>query len=170
MITKKVMLPMAAIALVGASAVGIGATQAASNPNSKNQSLVQDIASTFNLDPAKVQAVFNSHAQAQASSDQARYQDMLQKAVTDGKITQSQMSAILAEHNTLLTQLQSAKSQTGSARRDAIKAVNQAAKTWASQNNVSVRWLLGPRRLRDGGPGVAPASSPSPSTSPTPSS
>jgi hypothetical protein len=170
MISKKVILPMAAITLVGAGVVGIQATQAASGPNGPSQSLVQDIAKTFNLDPSKVQAVFTAHAQAQASESQTRYQDMLQNAVTNGKLTQAQMAAILAEHNALVSQLQAAQSQSGQAKADAIRAVYQDAKAWAEQNSVAQRWLLGPRRLRDRGPHVAPSPAPSPVTSPTPSS
>jgi hypothetical protein len=165
MISRKVMLPMAAVALVGAGAVGIQVTQAAGSSTGKNQSLVQDIASTFSLDPAKVQAVFNAHAKDQASARQTRYEDMLQKAVIDGKLTSSQMSAVLTEHNTLVSQLQAAKAQTGTARSTALKAVYQDANTWAKQNSISPRWLLGPRHLRDAGPFVTPNTTPSPTPS-----
>jgi hypothetical protein len=157
-ISKKLILPMAAVALVGASTFGIVTANAASSPN---QSLVQDIANTFHLDPSKVQAVFNQHsAQVQATAE-TRYQDRLQTAVTKGKLTQSQMNEILAEHAALLGQLASARSQTGAARRQAVEKVRQDAKSWAEQNDLPVSWLLGPRSLRAGS-GVMPSPSPSP--------
>ncbi len=56
-ISKRLMLPMAAIALLGASAAGVGVVSAATD--GQPGTLAQRIATSFNLDPAKVQAVID---------------------------------------------------------------------------------------------------------------
>jgi chromosome condensin MukBEF ATPase and DNA-binding subunit MukB len=147
LISKKVILPLALVAVIGAGAYGVSQASAAS---SQKTTLAQSIASAFGLDPSKVETVISQYRQGQMTNKEANYQTNLNKAVTDGKLTSAQESAIMTEHNTLAAQLKSAMAQTGSARIAAIKQVKQDAKTWATSNNVPARWLLGGRHLRGG--------------------
>jgi phage portal protein BeeE len=149
MISKKILIPIVAVAAIGAGIYGTSQVSAAS-ASTPHQSLAQTIASAFNLDPSKVQAVVNQYRSTQSGANETNYQNRLAAAVTDGKLTGSQEASILAEHNTLEAQLSSAGSLTGSARAAAIKQVRQDAKAWAQTNNVSVSWLLGPGHLRGG--------------------
>jgi uncharacterized membrane protein len=70
---------------------------------------------------------------------EARYEQRLETAVSKGKLTSAQEAAILAEHNTLTAQLQAA---TASDRKQVRQQVAAAAKSWAQQHDISVRWLL----------------------------
>jgi hypothetical protein len=67
--TNRVLIPMAAVAVVAAAAVGISAVSAASSSDPQS-SLVQKISDTFHLDKSKVQAVFDPHRHAGADGDQ----------------------------------------------------------------------------------------------------
>ena len=174
LLQKKVMLPMAAVAAVAAAGFGASQVSAATSPTGTHQTLAQVIASDFHLDQSKVQSVINQYRSGNQAGAEARYQQMLASAVSNGKITQAQESAILTEHNTLLEQETAAAAQTGSARRTAMQQVRADAKTWATQNNVPAYYLLGARPLRGGmrrdmGANPSPTASPSPTPSVSPS-
>jgi hypothetical protein len=160
--SKKIMIPLAAMAIIGAGAYGLSTVSAASNPNSPQTSLVQKIADTFHLDPTKVQAVFDqNHAQNQAAH-QTKYEDRLTQAVTAGQLTSSQKDQIVAENTKLKAELAAAAS-TPTARRAAMTQVRSEAKTWATQNNIAEKWLMGGFGGHPRGGMDAPAASPSPS-------
>jgi predicted membrane-bound mannosyltransferase len=148
-ITKKILIPMAVVAAIGIGVYGTSQASAASS-TTQNQTLADRIASAFNLDPSKVQTVISQYKQGQMATKEASYQDNLNQAVTNGKITAAQETAILAEHNTLAADLTTAMGETGSAKTAAIKQVKQDATTWAKDNNISARWLLGHWHLRGG--------------------
>jgi hypothetical protein len=179
MLPKKVLIPMAAVALVVAGAYGASRTSAAADPNGGQVSLVQKIADTFHLDKSKVQAVFDQNRADRQAQAETRYEQKLSQAVTDGQLTPAQKAAVLSEHNQLKTELDAAAAKSGTDRRAALKQIRTEATDWAKQNHISAHWLLGPRPLRDMGPGkgmmhqdndgdagnTSPA--PTPSTSPS---
>jgi hypothetical protein len=77
---------------------------------------------------------------------QQTYEQRLDTAVTEGKLTSAQEQAILAEEQKLRGELKAAG--TPAQRKAARKAVRAEASAWAKSNNVSGRWLLAPRHLR----------------------
>lgn len=70
---------------------------------------------------------------------EAHYEQRLQKAVTNGKLTSEQEQAIVAEHKTLVAELQAANS---SDRKQVRTKVRTEAKAWAQQHGVDAKWLL----------------------------
>src|SRR4051812_426947 len=94
--SRRVLLPMAAVAVVAAAAAGVTAVSAAT-PTDSQSSLVQKIADTFHLDKSKVQAVFDEHKSQVQADHQAKFEERLSQAVTDGKLTADQKTKILAE-------------------------------------------------------------------------
>lgn len=81
----------------------------------------------------------NPPTAAQMQQAKARYEQRLQQAVTDGKLTSAQEQAVLNEHNMLMAELKAAGTAN---RRQVMKQVRQEAKTWAQQNGVSASWLF----------------------------
>ncbi len=162
-LSSRLMLPMAAIALLGAAAVGAGTVSAATN--GRPGSLAQKIASAFNLDPTKVQAVIDQNHDDNQQQREANYEQRLAQAVTDGRLTAVQKQAVLDENAKLKSELEAAKSGTPDQRRSAMKTVRQEAKAWAAQNNIAETWLMvGGPHPRGGMPdGQASTASPSPS-------
>ncbi len=144
----KLLIPVASAALIGAGVYGVSQASASTSPNSPHASLIQELANTFHVDQSKVQAVFDQHRAENQQKRETNYEDHLTQAVTDGELTSAQKAAILTEHNQLQTEQQAAMSQTGSGRRTAMQKIREEAKTWATQNNIDVKWLLGPRPLR----------------------
>lgn len=173
MISKKILIPMAIVAVIAAGGYGVAQVSAASSTAGTGQTLAQRIASAFGLDQSKVQSVIDQYRSDKQGQAETRYEAMLSQAVTDGKITSDQKSAILAEHNKLMGELQAAS---GTNHRAVMQQVRTEAEAWAKQNNLPAKWLLGGRPLRGMGPmmrheghGAAPSASPSVSPVPTPS-
>ncbi len=176
MISKKLIVPAAALCILSAGAFGIAHASAASSPTGQ-QSLVQKIADTFGLDKAKVQAVFDQNKAQKQQNRETRYEARLTQAVTNKQITSSQKDAILAEHNKLQAEITAAMAKTGTDRRTAMEQVRTEGEAWAESNNVDIKWLapgpMGAMRGMGRGHGVmdndndgaAPSASPSPSPS-----
>jgi len=156
-VSKKVIIPAVAVAAIGAGAFSYATVSAATSPTN---SLVQKIAGTFHLDPAKVQAVFNQDRADKQAQAETNYEDRLTKAVSDGKLTTEQKSKVLAEHNQLKTELETAMQKTGTDRRTALQQVRAEAESWAKSNSIDSKWLLGGRALRGMGPHMHSAATP----------
>lgn len=151
--SKRMLLPMCALAVVAAGSYGVTQVSAASDPASGQTSIVQKLADTFHLDKSKVQAVFDEqHKQGEANREKA-YEDRLAKAVTDGKLTADQKTKILDEHNKLKSELDAAmKTDTAAdktARKTAMNKIRAEAEQWAKDNNIDAKWLM-----PAGGPGM----------------
>lgn len=151
-ISKRMVIPMAALAVVAAGFVGLSKASAAADSTKK--SLAQDIADTFHLDKSKVQAVFDQHKADRQADHEARYEDRLSRAVSDGKLTAEQKSALMTEHQALRTKLDAAMQTTGDDRHTALEAVRAEAQQWAKDHNLDAKWLMmgaGGMGRRDGG-------------------
>jgi len=135
-ISKTAVVSAAAIGLIGVS--GATALAATTATNSKD-SLAQDIANKFHLDQSQVQSVIDQHRANHQQNREAKYEERLTHAVTDGKLSDAQKQAVLTEHNKLVSEIKAAGSGD---RKQALKNARQEAKTWASQNNIDVKWVL----------------------------
>jgi flagellum-specific peptidoglycan hydrolase FlgJ len=178
MVSKKLIVPAAALCILSAGAFGIAHASAASSPTGQ-ESLVQKIADTFGLDKSKVQAVFDQNKAQNQQNREAKYEQRLTQAVTAGQLTGTQKDAILTEHKKLESEMTDAMSKTGTDRRTAMEQIRTEAQTWAKDNNIDTKWLIGPGRLRGPrgmdpgmmgqGNAAAPGAS-SPSATPSPAS
>ena len=139
--SRKIILPLAAIAVIGAAGVGVAKVSAATDPANPQASLVQKIADTFHLDPTKVQAVFDQNRAANQTARQASYETRLTNAVTAGTLTSAQKDLIEAENTKLQAELTAAGS-TMAEKHTAMINVRAEAKAWSAQNNIPEKWLM----------------------------
>ncbi|MBW4062001.1 hypothetical protein HJC99_05515 [Candidatus Saccharibacteria bacterium] len=139
------------VSLASVAVLGGGIFAVASASNAAPSNLAQKIASTFNLDPAKVQSVIDQNHAAGQAKRESNYEARLTAAVTDGQLSSAQKTLILTEHATLESQTLSAMQLTGAAKATALKAVRTDALTWAKTNNLNAKWLLGGTRHLRGG-------------------
>lgn len=108
--------------------------------------IIDKLVKAFNLDPAKVKEVFDQDRQERIVERKARYEEILNQAVKDGKLTEAQKAAILKKTD----ELQS--------KREAIQKEREELKKWADDNKIDLKWLRfgfgGPRGHRGfwGGP------------------
>ncbi len=147
--TPKKTLAIAAIVLTvaGAGVFGIAnanaQTATTDNPMS---SLVQKIATKFNLNQNEVQAVFDQeHAERHAQMD-AQYEQRLSQLVTDGKITEQQKQLILNKHKEMQanreTEMAALQNMTDEERRAAMEKKRTELENWAKDNNIELQYVM----------------------------
>lgn len=135
---KKPMIVSGAVVAAGLSGiVGLTAAHAATVVPGQ-QSLVDKIASTFHLNKSDVQKVFDDeHAQREAARQQ-KFEDRVNQAVKDGKLTQDLADQLIAKVKDLQTYRDSLKDKTPQERRDLMKVKTDDLKAWMKQNNITI--------------------------------
>jgi polyhydroxyalkanoate synthesis regulator phasin len=128
--SKSLIIAASGAGVIGVAGIGASALAANSGSTSSYPPIVQKIASTFNLDPAKVNDVFQQQHQANIADRQAKLKSTLDQAVKDGKLTQDQEDKLIAELKTLRTQQQADKT---SDRQSFKTQLDQ----WAKDNGIS---------------------------------
>jgi hypothetical protein len=148
------------LGLAGVGTLGV-ASAASSNTSGSGDNLVDKIASTFNLDKSKVQAVFDSNRQEKEAERQAQLEKELTQLVSDGKITATQKDAILTKQKELKAARESnkddLKNKTESERKTFMDQQRSALEQWTKDNNIPTEYLRyvmgGGRGHGHGGPG-----------------
>jgi hypothetical protein len=150
--TKKMFLTVAIVSIFSGGLVVATNAFAQTNSQSTVPSLVQEIASKFNLNQSDVQAVFTQHREEMQSKMESNYENYHANLVKSDKITEEQEQLILNEHKQLVSQMQSNmkdfKSMTPAERKTQMQAQMQSVQNWAKQNNISLQYL------RPFGPGM----------------
>src|SRR3989339_936416 len=151
----KIISAIAGLALVPVVGMGVAATQAASDNGRPNfmAGLATALAQKFNLNAGDVQNVISEQMTQQRAQMQEQreevFGDRLAKAVADGKLTQAQADLISAQKAKVQVQIEALEGKTGSERQAAMKQIMDAAKQWATDNNISQGYMM----FGFGGPG-----------------
>lgn len=147
------------LAAVGGSFVYADTSSTTAKNNPMN-SLVSAIATKFNLNSSDVQTVVNdvmkterSTRETQEKVDQAT---KLAKAVTDGKLTQTQVDLISVKLSEMETEREANreldKDLTKEERKIKMETERETIKEWATSNNIPVNFLqLGEDGRQNGG-------------------
>jgi polyhydroxyalkanoate synthesis regulator phasin len=128
--SKQLIIAASSVVIIGAAGVGATAIAASSTSSTSYPPIVQKIASTFGLDPAKVNDVFKQQHQDNIHDRQAKLKSTLDQAVKDGKLTQDQENKLIAELKALHSQNMADKSG------DHQNIKNQLEK-WAKDNGIT---------------------------------
>lgn len=121
---KIMALGLAAASVIGGATV-VGATTA--NAQSNSDTLVERIASKFNLNENDVSAVFDEYRDEKHQQMEARMSEALQQKVDDGVITTNQKAAIEDKLASLEQQRESERT---------------ALQTWADENGIDMKYLM----------------------------
>lgn len=124
---KKLIIAASAVGAIGAAGIGATAMAATSSGTTSYPSIVQKIASTFGLDPAKVNDVFKQQQQTNQQDRQAKLKSTLDQAVKDGKLTSDQETKLIAELQTLHSQNKSNRTQ----------SFKTQLEQWATDNGIT---------------------------------
>ncbi len=147
---KTAVMVGASVASIGIAGVGVASAATTSTTNTDpSSSLVDEIASKFNLDKTKVQAVFDQDRADHKAQMQTKRAAALKQAVTDGKLTQAQadhMTAAWADIDKLMDGTSPDKQS--DATRTAIKQKMDDLRTWEKAQNLDLRSIV-----ELGGPG-----------------
>lgn len=139
---KKTLLVGATVATFGLSSLGI-ASAATSSSTDGSTSLVDKIASTFNLDKSKVQAVFDEDRTTHETQMKADRATALKQAVTDGKLTQTQADYITKAWADIDALHSTDGTKPTDAQREAMKAKMDALRTWLSDQKIDLQSIDG---------------------------
>lgn len=137
---RKSLIVACAAGSLGLASVG---ALAATSTNSSG-SLVDDVTNHFHLNKSEVQQVFDNHRKTEQANHEQKYEDRLNQAVKDGKLTSDQKDKILAKHKEMISFMESLKDKTPQERHDAMKTKMDELKTWEKDNNIPVGYLGGP--------------------------
>lgn len=152
---KQSMLAGAVIATValGGGGLAMAATDT-SGANATSASLVERIAAKFNLSQADVQAEFDAARTEMKADREAEHEERLAQAVKDGSLTQEQ-SDYIAKAQEEIQALRGDKPMRDldDSARDQIREKMEALHTWAEENNVDLKDVMGGGRGSHGGGG-----------------
>ncbi len=142
----------ATLTLGAAAPLAAHAVQAESADS--GSSLVDKIASKFNLNKDEVQKVFDENRAAHEAEHEQDFKDKLATLVKEGKITQAQSDKIQAKHDEMKADrdknMESFKNMTEDERKAAMDAKRDELKQWAQDNGIDESYLM---PMRGGGPG-----------------
>lgn len=144
----KLYIGLAAATVLVSSAWTIPRAFAAdTSPTSGISSLIDKIATKFNLNKDEVKAVFDEeqatrHAERQAEM-KTRTEERLTEAVTDGDITQAQKDLITAKLSEIQTKQTDISQITDDGDRNAAMAQLHAdLAKWAADNDIDTQWIM----------------------------
>ena len=172
---KRSLIAGATIATLGLAAAGVGVASAATSDTASGTSLIDKIATTFNLNRDEVAKVFTADRQAHMAEIEQAQANRLAQAVKDGKLTQAQADHITATQKEIRDLMGTTDPGTqDEATRTSIHNKMDALRTWATDNNIDLQYVGPGGHHGFGGPGgpdgAAPTSTPTSSPSPTPAS
>ena len=143
-------------AVTAASMFGVAGASLVSAASSTTgaDSLVDKIATKFNLNKVDVKAVFDEEHAAREAEQTAEVKTKLEQLVTDGKLTAEQKDKLLAKRDELQKQRdadrEAMQNKTEAERKTAMEAKRAELYKWASDNGIDKQYL---RFLMGGGRG-----------------
>jgi hypothetical protein len=141
---KRKYIVATAILILSVAVAGIGAAYAAEGVQGTNpmSDLVSAIASKFNLNVSDVQAVFDAQKTKMQAHRQQSFTDRINQAVTAGKLTQAQATAILSKKAELDALQTSLWGKTAQERAMAMQNFQASLKQWATDNNIPAGYMF----------------------------
>jgi len=102
--------------------------------NGEYPTIVENIATKFNLNPSEVEQVFESTRIQERT-------ERLSQAVVDGDITEAQKNLILEKENEFRASIEKINSQelTADARHEAIQNLRSDLIDWAEENDITTK-------------------------------
>ncbi len=153
------MLGLATLLLVAGTFASQSAFAQAQEGQGPMSSLVEKIATKFNLNKDDVQEIFDEDRKAHQTEMKANYEKKLSDAVASGKITEAQKALILQKHmemqSTHIANMESMKNLSQDARKAHFEKEKTALDAWAKENGIDTQYLfgLGGKGHRGHGPG-----------------
>lgn len=147
---KKPMLVLGTIALLGGGAVaGISSQQllapagvSAQETNNGDTAphgpaaLIDKLVERFGLNRDDVQQVFDEEHAARQADMEAKFEDRLSQAVTDGKLTEEQKAALIQKHEEMQAEMENLKDLSPEERQAQMKQHHEEMKTWLEEQGI----------------------------------
>jgi len=157
---KKPLLIAGVVSTIGLAGLGAGVAHAATSTDSSDNpmsSLVDKIATKFNLNKDEVQALFDENRTEMEAKREEQVKSDLADLVKAGTITQTQADAITAKRAELQTQRESNKDSfkdlTADERKAKMEEERTALEAWAKEQGLDTKYLRYVMGHGPGGPG-----------------
>lgn len=143
--TKFIFIPIAALVLAGGVVYGSGKVYA-QNKSDQFQPIAEKIAKKFGLKTEDVQAVFEEERLAREQEMKQKFEERLNTAVSEGKITAEQKQLILDKQQELMNERAQERTQLQQMSPTERKAHMQTKRTelenWAKEHGIDLKYLL----------------------------
>lgn len=158
---KKQLIAAAAVASIGTAGIAgvslVGAATQTTTQTDPFSSLVDKIASKFNLSKAEVQKVFDEQKTAMDQERETQVKSQVAQLVKDGKLTQAQADKINAKRAELQKQRESERAsmqnKTDDERRTTKQQHRTEIDTWLKDNDIDTQYSYLLKSGRGHGPG-----------------
>ena len=115
-------------------------------------SIIQKLIDKFNLNPEEVTQVLDETRKEHQQQAQADFEEKLNEAVENGRITDDQKSIILAKHEEMKNSKENWKDLSPEERMEKGKTMKEELEAWAEQNGLDLKDLsLGYNKGQRGG-------------------
>jgi hypothetical protein len=143
--------------LTTAISVGVfGVTQAqASHVAVSNDSLIQKLATRFNVSEEDVKKVFTEDRTEKMAAMEKKFEAELTQAVQNGSLTENQKQLILSKRKELAVENKDHESFEGKSpeeMRSMMDAKRQEIDAWAKENGIDSKYLMPRMKLKGKGP------------------
>lgn len=143
------MATVAAVSVLGAGILTAStafAQQSDSSMQNPMNSLVEKIATKFNLNQDEVQAVFDEAHKERHGEMKAKFEEQLSTYVSEGKITEEQKQLILQKREEMDAEREANKDQfqnlSDDERRSQMEQKRAELKAWADENGIDLQYLM----------------------------
>lgn len=132
---KRIILP--AILLTGALAVGtLGVARAYAQDSGNYPPVIQKLAEKFGVSADEVQSVFEEVRAEHQAEMLTNFEERLDNAVQEGKITAEQKQLILDKHEEMQAKMDALRDLDPEQAREQMKALHEQMQTWAEENGI----------------------------------
>ncbi len=125
----------------------IGYNAVLADENTTYPPIIQKLVERFGLDPTEVQKVFTETRTEMGlqreQSFQQRFEERLQNAVENGKITEAQKSAIIAKQAEMKEKIGELKDLSSQDKKEAMNNIREEMSAWAKDNGIEDGWCMG---------------------------
>ncbi len=140
---KKIALAAFIGTLAIAGILGVSKTYA---QDEQPDSLIQKLVEKFNLNKDEVQAVFDEERSERQAENQARFEERLSQAVSEGKITEDQKNLILEKHKELqeerANEIEEWKDLSQEERKEKMEQRREEMKSWMEENGIDLDLMM----------------------------
>ena len=101
--------------------------------------IIQKLIDKFNLNPEEVTEVLDETRQEHQQQAQTNFEEKLNEAVANGKITEDQKNIILAKHEEMKQNKENWENLSPEERKEKAKTHQEELKVWAEQNGIDLK-------------------------------
>jgi hypothetical protein len=130
---NKILIGTLGLLLVSGLIFGAKNTYAATQNTNPFSTIIEKLAAKFGLKQEDVKQVFDDARNEKQKTNEKKYENFLNQAAKDGKITEAQKKLLIAKHQELQ---KSRAEKPANWQKDDLNA-------WASSNNIDIKYLFG---------------------------